>query len=104
MDVLPAEFPPLPEHFDNDNWSPNVIQAHSILFDAYSHAFQALNAGDSDAHRLRIHSDRLLNRMLPILEAMEPEVLNPEWVKHGAEALAGLVLELEGSSIAINQM
>lgn len=101
METLPETFPALPAHPDGENWSNNVTEAHQILDQAYMHAQQAFLAGDSDGHRLRIHSDRLLNRMLPILRALEPEVMNPDWVKTAAEVLAFLVVELEGSAIRI---
>ena len=42
--------------------------------------------------------------MLPILDAMEVEVLNPPWLEASASALAALVLELEASAGAIENM
>jgi hypothetical protein len=104
MSALPAEFPALPPHFDDGAWSPNVLQAYTLLRDAYQYAFEALNAGDSDCHRLRLHSEKLLNRMLPVLDAMEVEVLHPQWFEDSAVALAGLVLELESSAAAIENV
>ncbi|KAJ6528482.1 hypothetical protein B0H19DRAFT_1274705 [Mycena capillaripes] len=92
---LPEEFPALPPHFDSNVWPPNVVEAHSILNSTYQYALEALYASDNDGHRLQLHSEKIQTRLLPILEAMEPEVLNPEWLKASAEALAGLVLELE---------
>ena len=41
--------------------------------------------------------------MLPILGAMEPEILNDEWMVASMETLAGLVLELEGTAAAIER-
>jgi hypothetical protein len=102
--TLPQEFPPLPDHFDGGVWSPNVFQAYTILHDAYQYAFEALNASDNECHRLRLHSEKLLNRMLPILEAMEAEVLNPRWLEDSTVALAGLIIELEASAAAIENM
>jgi hypothetical protein len=104
MSTLPEEFPPLPGHFDNGVWPPNVLQAYAIHHDAYQYAFEALNAGDNECHRLRPHSEKLLNRMLPILAAMEVEVLNPQWFDESTTALAGLVLELEVSAAAIENV
>jgi hypothetical protein len=46
----------------------------------------------------------MLNRMLPILEAMEAEVLNPRWLEDSTVALAGLILELEASAAEIEDM
>lgn len=42
--------------------------------------------------------------MIPILEAMEPEVLNHEWLKSAAESIAGLYLELEGAALAVDNV
>lgn len=102
MDVLPEQFPPLPEQPDNDVWSANALEAHSILQNSYNHGLQALRAGDNDAHRLRIHSDRILNRMLPILEALEPEVLNHEWVHAVARTFAALAVGLERATVVMD--
>ena len=40
--------------------------------------------------------------MFPILEEMEPEVLNHNWLKSGTETMAGLYLELEGAALAVD--
>lgn len=101
---LPDEFPALPEHFDGGEWSPNVLQAYSLLENSYRYALEALRAGDSDGHRLQLHSEKIQTRMLPILEAMEAEVLNIEWLTASAEALACLVLELEVAASSIEKM
>jgi hypothetical protein len=68
------------------------------------HGTRALNGGDNDSHRLRLHADRILNSKLAILEALEPEVVNPLWVQTAARALAGLVVELERASVLIDDM
>jgi hypothetical protein len=39
--------------------------------------------------------------MLPIPEAMEPEVLNQAWLKMAAESMAGLYIELEAAAHAV---
>lgn len=94
-------FPVLPPHPDGALWSPNVRQAHDILRDGYLHGEQALRQSDNDAHRLHLHSDKILNRMLPILEALEPEVMNNEYIKEAAERLAYLGVGLERAAHAI---
>jgi hypothetical protein len=104
MASLAAEFPPLPDHFDGGHWTENVIQAHSILSSAYHGAYEAFHASESDAHCLRLHSDRLMNRMFPILEVMEPELLSHEWLKSAAETIAGLYLELEGAALMVDNV
>ncbi|KAK6968889.1 Integrase catalytic domain-containing protein [Favolaschia claudopus] len=101
MSTLLEELPGLPAHFDGEVWSPNVTQGYHILQNGYKYAYEALNAGDNDTHRLRLHSEKLLNRLFPILDAMEAEVLNSDWIETCAVALAGLILELEDSAAAI---
>jgi hypothetical protein len=39
--------------------------------------------------------------MFPILNVMEPEVLNQEWLKMAAESMANLYIELEGAALAV---
>jgi len=102
MDVPPEHFPPLPEHPENDVWSANTLEAHGILLNSYNHGLRALHAGDNDPHRLRIHSDRILNRMLPILEALEAELLNYTWVREVAQALAALAVSLERAAVVMD--
>ena len=102
MDTLPEQFPALPEHPDNGVWSANALEAHGILHSSYNHGHHALQAGDNDPHRLRIHSDHILNRMLPILEALESEVLNYAWVKEAARVLAALAVSLERSAVVMD--
>ena len=104
MASLTAEFPSLPDHFEGGCWSTNVVKAHSILSTAYHHAYEVLHASESDTHRLRLHSDRLMSRMFPILDVMEPEVLNQEWLKLAAESMANLYLELEGAALAVENV
>ena len=102
---LQSQFPSLPHHFDGPDteYSANAIAAHEILTETYHCAYRTLQASDNDTHRLRLHSDKIVNRMLPILEAMEPEILNNEWMVASMETLAGLVLELEGTAAAIER-
>jgi hypothetical protein len=93
MDILPENIPNLPDHIEGLQWSANVSRAHSILADAYSHGLKALDASDNDVHRLWSHSDRIIHRILPILRAMEPEVMNQAWAESAAESLASLVVQ-----------
>jgi hypothetical protein len=102
MDTLPEQFPSLPDCPDHDVWSANALEAYSILQSAYRHGRHALHAGDNDSHRFRIHSDRILNRMLPILEALEAEVLNHTWVRGVAQILASLAVSLERAAVIMD--
>ena len=104
MSSLPSEFLLLPNHFDGGNWLESVVRAHSIISTAYHHASKAFHASKSDAHCLQLYSEKLINQMIPIFKAMEPEVLNHEWVKSAAESIANLYLELEGAALAVDNV
>src|SRR6267154_4939845 len=85
--ILPLSFPALPDPIPGElHWSANVIAAHHILSEAYHHAAALLRQEDGDALRLRIHSERIFCRMIPILEAMEPEIDNPSWISENTHA------------------
>ena len=99
--VLPLNFPELPNPPDDEpHWSANVCSAHSILSETYDRATQLLRQEDGDALRLRIHSERIFHRMVPILEAMEPEVNDLDWTSECAHALAGVMAQLETAAFA----
>jgi hypothetical protein len=99
--ILPLNFPELPNPPDGElHWSANVCSAHSILSETYDRATQLLRQEDGDALRLRIHSERIFHRMVPILEAMEPEVRNFDWTSECAHALAGVMAQLETAGFA----
>jgi hypothetical protein len=77
-----------------------MLSAHEILSNVYSSATQLLCQEDGDTLRLRIHSERIFTRMIPILEAMEPEISNSEWIAESANALAGVMAQLETATFA----
>ncbi|EPQ51350.1 hypothetical protein GLOTRDRAFT_133220 [Gloeophyllum trabeum ATCC 11539] len=96
----PAVFPPLPPSVDGTVWSANVLRAHQILHDAYARASDLLRQEDGDPLRLRIHSERILKRMIPILEALDQEVADEHWSSGCAHALAKITVDLERAAFA----
>jgi len=99
--ILPLSFPTLPDPLPGElHWSANVISAHNIISEAYHHATRLLRQEDGDALRLRIHSKRIFRRIIPILEALEPEVDNPGWISKSAHVLAGVMAQLETCAFA----
>lgn len=97
----PLVFPALPNPLDNElHWTANIVTAHGILSNTYEQATRLLRQEDGDALRLRIHSERIFRRMIPILQAMDPEVNDPEWVSDCAHALAGVMAQLETAAFA----
>ena len=101
MPSIPAHFPDLPGPLDDKGpWEQNVHKAHTIITDTFSRATALLRQEDGDALWLRIHSERILQRIIPLLEALEPEVQNPNWIAECAHALATVMVALETSAFA----
>lgn len=84
-------------------WSHNIHIAQNILSTAYQLALQVLRSEDGDSLRLRHHSTRIVNSLVPILEALEREGLPEEWSRSCARAFGGLMLELETAAIRADQ-
>lgn len=102
MSGLPDTFPELPGHPNDDSWSYQVIQGHSVVSTAYAQALTIFHANDNDAHRVRLHADRLLNRIAPVLQAMEPAIMNTTWILTAADVLGALIVALDQAAIAID--
>ena len=68
----PLHLPPLPVPPHSQNWAANINQAYTILSDAYDAASQLLRLEDGDPIIFRLHADRLVNRMAPILHELVP--------------------------------
>jgi hypothetical protein len=99
--VHPAKFPPLPQTPDNFNWAPDVLQAHQIITVGYDRASALLRQEEGDPLRLRIHSEEILNKFVPILEALEPEVGDQPWLETCAHTLGALAVALQrGAAVA----
>ena len=91
----PDLFPDLP---GAENYNGQIIEAHNRIAVSYNAASALLRQETSDHIRLRIHADRLSTRFVPILEALEVELHNGEWVTEAAAALFNLIDELKASS------
>ncbi|KAF7351930.1 Integrase catalytic domain-containing protein [Mycena venus] len=96
--VHPANFPALPETPDDFNWNPDVLRAHDILATAYDRAAILLRQEEADPMRLRIHSEQIGQRLLPILEALVPELGDEAWINSAATAFGQIFVELERSA------
>ncbi|KAJ6456832.1 hypothetical protein C8R47DRAFT_1082293 [Mycena vitilis] len=97
--VLPAQFPALPFTPQEFNWSPDVLRAHTIITTAYERASTLLRQEEGDPLRLRIHSEQVLDKLVPILEALEPEVGDYGWLEASASALGELTVQLQRSAL-----
>jgi hypothetical protein len=77
--------------------SINGHKAVKIITATYESSWVTLHASDSDPYRLRIHNNRLLSRVMPILQALENEVQGDmEWLLITAGKIAELIVDLEG--------
>lgn len=93
--VPPAQFPGLPLAAANFDWSANVLTAHQLLVDCYDRGMHLLRQEEGDPPRLRLQSEQIYHRMLPILAALEPEVGDAAWLEACADAFAKLMVNLE---------
>ncbi|KAK7001954.1 hypothetical protein R3P38DRAFT_2648675 [Favolaschia claudopus] len=96
--VHPANFPALPATPGDFNWQPDVLEAHRRLETAYNSAATLLRQEEHDPLRLRIHSDQIAGRLLPIVEALVPEVGDEPWIDSVVNSLAQISVDLERSA------
>lgn len=94
----PLHLPPLPVPPHSQNWAANINQAYTILSDAYDAASQLLRLEDGDPIRFRLHADRLVNRMAPILHELVPLTEDEEWATIVFAAFDSLVNELKAAA------
>ena len=95
-------FPDLPIH-RYSAWAPEVLEAHDMISVAYYQAVQLLRLEDGDPIRLRLHSEQLFCRFLPILTVLEREGMDGGWVENAAQVLGNLIADLEESAVAIQE-
>jgi hypothetical protein len=101
MPPVPAHFPDLPAPSEDEgHWPTNVHKAYDIISDSFNRASQLLRQEDGDALRLRVHSEKIFRRTIPLLEALDPEVHNPHWTAECVHSLAGVVVALEKAAFA----
>jgi len=100
---IPTHFPDLPAPaVHKAPWGPNVCKAHTIISDTFSRAIQLLCQEDGDTLRLRIHSEKILQQIVPLLEALGPEVHNFTWIAECTHTLASVMVALEAAAFAVD--
>ena len=83
----------------------NGHKAIRVIAATYESSWVALHASDSDPYRLRLHSNRLLTRVLPILQALEREVQGDQgWLLETAGKIAEVIVALEGQAATADEM
>ncbi|KAJ6552955.1 hypothetical protein B0H19DRAFT_883934, partial [Mycena capillaripes] len=75
-----------------------VLQAYGIITAAYNRASELLRQEEPDPLRLRLHSEQVIKKLVPILEALVPEVGDQTWLEDSAHALGQLAVQLERSA------
>ena len=90
----PLQFLNLPE---NGQYNARILQAHSIIARHYNAASSLLELESTDHIRLRIFADRLSTHILPLLEALERDLQDDEWVTAAATAVVDLINSLKSS-------
>ena len=100
----PAQFPALPDTPVHFQWSADVLQAHRIILSTYDRASTLLRQEEADPLRLRVHTDQILQNMVPILDALVPEVGDHIWIEKCAETLGALAVDLERAAAIADGM
>ncbi|PIL32403.1 transcription factor [Ganoderma sinense ZZ0214-1] len=95
----PQHLPPLPELPPNYVWHSraSASEAYSVLSRSYDRSSQLLRLEDGDPIRLRLHSEQITRRCIPIFEALCRE-LPPDalpWIQICRGAFDSLVRELD---------
>jgi hypothetical protein len=100
-------FPMLPQpSTEQGSWSADIFCAHKQIATACANADTLLAQDDCEALRFKILIDKLTNRCLPLLEAMEQmqcDHLPREWIEEAAEGLGQRVVELHGAKVAASE-
>lgn len=96
----PQAFPDLPPYPASAvSWPAGVLEGYNHICSAYNHASTLLRQEDSDPLRLRINSERLFNRSIPLLKALDPPMPScREWNLSCADAIIALILELNSAA------
>ncbi len=100
----PAQFPDLPDWPAGYFWSAVVQQGHEVIAEAYNHSSQLLRLEDGDPIRLRLQSERLSVRMLPIMQQLTADVWDRVWGEDCYRALTALIAELDQAAISVDAM
>ena len=59
---------------------------------------------DGDPIRLQLHSQRLLKRSVPLLQALESEIQQGSWIEEATHALAALIKQLDAAAIGASDV
>ena len=103
----PKHLPPLPELPPGHVWHSRASaeEAFTVLSQGYERASQLLRLEDGDPIRLRLHSEQITRRCLPIYEALCQKLPpNAIWTATCRNAFDLLVQELDNAAEASDKM
>ncbi len=72
-------FPHLPDVFDLNLVSPQIVQGSQILNGIYTNAEAVLQSGNLNSHRARFHINTIVNEAFPLIVSMEA-LEGAEWL------------------------
>ena len=76
---------------DAREYSAQICEAHDIITNSYNAVSDLLLHESVDHVRLCIHADRLSAQIVPLLEALERDMQNNEWIEEAATAIFSLI-------------
>ena len=97
--VRPQSLLNLPELSEDVN-TPQILEAYGIISNHYNYASGLLREDSCDPIRLRLHSQKLLSRTVPLLKALGTKLRNDEWILRVAQDLKSLVDEIDAAVVA----
>lgn len=100
----PLHLTPLPQLQSSQLWPTEVQKVFDIVSEAYEKANQLLRLEDGDPIRLRLHSDRLTCRIIPLFQDLAERVVYDPWATGCLEALESTVEELTHAATCADQV
>ena len=98
-------FPDLPGLEINQAWSQHVLDAHTRISSSHKQAIRFLQLEENEPMRLRLHSENITNRSIPLLKALENDMQNySEWIRECAEALVTIAIDLAKMANALDEV
>ena len=100
----PLHLPPLPQPHPSQQWPTTVQKAFAVVSEAYDKANQLLRLEDGDPIRLRLHSERLTRRILPLLHDLTDKVQNNLWASECVKAVELTIQELNHAATSADNV
>ncbi len=95
-------FPPIPAPPPGQIWPAEVHEGYHVLSDAYGRSRQLLRLEDGDPIRLRLHSERITQRVLPVAEHLTNRIQDQHWSQLCMATLQSLIDELDRAAASVD--